>query len=546
MPPLEPIEGSRAAGLPVKEQKVRSMKSFLLRVTIGSVLLVATYGGISPAQAALVTQLDITGGSVDLNFGSLGHVGGTFDRDDLLVMGQYQPLPQVFSPVAVGPWTFSIFTSGLGGDPFPAGHISGANLAVDLRSLFAGVTGPGMHSHALNFGGLATGSFDQGTDRFQLLWSHSFAESGVPFLQSGAFSLHGRAQVEPVPVPGALILFGSGLCGIIGVVVRRVTNVKGPRDRPGSQPEGKGPFGSALILLVSPNAPFAKEIEAQLARSGYHTHVVSSVSDAFPFARQEMPGLTLLDQRLSDWDTLRTDTHFRHVPMMTLVPADTSYSDDDCILDLERGADSVHLCQEGHRLLLAKVGTYLRRAGYVDSKRGLYRVGAVELDSDLHEVKIGAHRVHLSAKPFAILEAFVKAPSKVFSRGDLINLVWGPGFAIGDHTLDVHVHALRQLLQQDPDHLCRLITINGVGFKLKSFSPAVSAPSVPDALPMAVNSLPLLRPGVVHASNTQRSITSSTPGSRRTQLRPVPRQRPDRALRREGSVRHLRNAVSAR
>ena len=449
---------------------MRSVKSLLIRVIIGSCIFTAAHMGIEPAQAALVTQSEIADGRLDLNVADIGPVGSTLDRDDLSL------------PVA-------------------------------------GVTGPWMHG---------------GTDRFHLLWSHRFAESGVSFFQSGAYSVQGRASVETVPAaPSAVILFGSGLLGIVGVAVRRTRQIKGQGDKL-----------SAPILLLSPDAAFIKEIESQLARSGYDARIVSSIGDAFSFAHQEMPALTLVDQRISDWDRLRTDSHFHQVPMMIVVPTATCYSEDDGILDLERGADGVHLCGEGYRLLLAKIGTYLRRAGSVDSKRGLYRVGAVELDSDLQEVKIGTHLVHLSAKPFAILEALVKAPSKVFSRAELTDLVWGPGFAIGDHVLDVHVHALRRLLQQDHDPLCRLVTIKSVGFKLTSLSPAMPASSSSDTFSMAVNSRSLSYGGASPDFTSNRTIAQPQSASRRTWLEQVSRQRRVRRLRRKQSIRHLRSTVS--
>jgi two-component system response regulator RegX3 len=495
----------------------------------------------APAQAAVVTQLDIAGGSISLNFGGLGSVTGNFTQNGELVMGLYQQAPNLLDPITVSHLTFSIFT-GSGGAlnlPAPTAETSGAAMTTDLRSLFAGVTSTGWSglltspptplNVTLNIGGSATGSFNEITNAFDVSLIRSF--TGIPFLTSGMFSLHGTAQlgtVQPVPVPAAVILFGSGLFGIVGVVVRRATNV------------------SSLILLVSPDAIFAKEMEGQLARSGYPTHVVSSVSEAFPFAQQAMPAVTLVDHRLSDWDQLRTDKHLHHVPMMILVPTGTGYSEDDGIRDLEQGVDGVHLCGEGYRLLVAKIGTYLRRAGSVPSKRGLYRVGAVELDSDLQEVKIGTRPVHLSAKPFAILEAFMKAPSKVLSRGDLINLVWGPGFAIGDHVLDVHVHALRRLLQQDPDPLCRLVTIKSVGFKLMSCAPAMPASSVPNRLPAAVNSAPLPHTSAVPYVTPQRTIAPPQFTNRRTWLEQVSRQRRGRLLRRKQSMRHLRNATSIR
>jgi DNA-binding winged helix-turn-helix (wHTH) protein len=158
--------------------------------------------------------------------------------------------------------------------------------------------------------------------------------------------------------------------------------------------------------------------------------------------------------------------------MMLMVPADAAYTDADTLQDLERGADGVHLCHDSWRLFLAKVGAYLRRAGHDVSRRGVYRVGAVELDADIREVKVEGQRVQLSAKPFALLEAFMRAPSKIFSRSELVDLVWGPDFAVGEHTLDVHVHALRRELDRDPHRRCRLINIKNVGFKLKAAAPS--------------------------------------------------------------------------
>jgi DNA-binding response OmpR family regulator len=100
----------------------------------------------------------------------------------------------------------------------------------------------------------------------------------------------------------------------------------------------------------------------------------------------------------------------------------------------------------------------------------VYQVDAVELDGDAHEVKIAGRQVKLSAKPFAILTVLMREPSKVFSRSELFNLVWGPDLAVEEHTLDVHIHALRQQLDREPNRLCELVAIKRVGFKLKPVS----------------------------------------------------------------------------
>jgi DNA-binding winged helix-turn-helix (wHTH) protein len=152
---------------------------------------------------------------------------------------------------------------------------------------------------------------------------------------------------------------------------------------------------------------------------------------------------------------------------MVVIPFGCSYTEDHCIGDLELGIDGVHDLRDGFRLLVAKVGAYLRRVRSHSIRRGIYQVGAVELDDDAHEVTISGRPVTLSAKPFAILAVLMQEPSRVFSRNELIDRIWGQGFSVGEHTLDVHIHAIRKELNREPNRLCDLITIKRVGFKLK-------------------------------------------------------------------------------
>ena len=199
------------------------MRKFIAAV-LSVCILFLTAGLLSAerSQAAPVTQLDITGGSVNLNFGSLGSVSGTFTQNGQLVMGQYQPLPNIFQPVTIAGHTFSIFTSNQAfpgapsGAPVPTGSTTGSTMAVDLTSLFAGVTGPFMNEASLNVGGNAAGTFNELTNAFNVSWTKSFTGYNIPFLQSGTFSLQGSAQLAAVPLPGVLLLFGSGLMGLLG------------------------------------------------------------------------------------------------------------------------------------------------------------------------------------------------------------------------------------------------------------------------------------------------------------------------------------------
>lgn len=201
----------------------KTVKGSVMALLMASVLWVLP----APTQAAVVTQLDITGGSVNLNFGSLGSINGNFNANGQLIMNQFQPLPNIFNPITISHLTFSIFTSN-GGSlnlPAPTGLTSGATLTANLQSLFAGFTSTGWSwvntnpkMASLNIGGNATGSFNALTNAFDISWTRAF--TGVPFLTSGTFTLQGTAQVAAVPLPGALFLFGSGLAALVGLARR--------------------------------------------------------------------------------------------------------------------------------------------------------------------------------------------------------------------------------------------------------------------------------------------------------------------------------------
>lgn len=207
-----------------------------MALLMASVLWVYT----APAQAAEVTQLDITGGSISLNFGVLGTVSGTFNADGHILMDQFQPPPNIFDPITISHLTFSIFSSSGGALnlPAPTAQTTDSTMTADLRSLFADVTSSGwswMNTNSamssLNIGGTATGSFNQTSNAFDIAWTNPFNLTlttlpvlGPIVLTSGNFSLQGTAQVAAVPLPAAVWLFGSGLASLIPMIRRRLMN----------------------------------------------------------------------------------------------------------------------------------------------------------------------------------------------------------------------------------------------------------------------------------------------------------------------------------
>jgi len=171
-------------------------------------LFIGFYG--SSVRADTVSQLDITGGSLSLNLGSNSTISGNFVQNGTLVMGQFQPPPNLLPPFTVGGHTFSIFTDSSNGLlTAPSAQVSGTTITADLSSLFANIAGPTINAVGMNIGGLTTGTYDPNTGQFTLSWQHVYVD-----LSSFDMNLQGTTELAPVPLPATVGLFGTGLIAL--------------------------------------------------------------------------------------------------------------------------------------------------------------------------------------------------------------------------------------------------------------------------------------------------------------------------------------------
>jgi hypothetical protein len=191
-----------------------------------------------PARAEIVSQLNITGGSVFFNF-----AGGnpatpifsqSFTQTGTLLMGQYQaingptPVLPTFTLVSGSlSETLSIFTNpGPNAQnplPAPSGTISGNTIQVNLNSLFAAISGFPING-GLNIGNvlpaMAEGTFNPQTGAFHIAWDHVYSLPN-DFVGIGSFSLQGNTGASPIPLPAAAVLFATGLAALRGLAGMR-------------------------------------------------------------------------------------------------------------------------------------------------------------------------------------------------------------------------------------------------------------------------------------------------------------------------------------
>lgn len=223
--------------------------------------------------------------------------------------------------------------------------------------------------------------------------------------------------------------------------------------------------GRQQILIVTANAAMGDTLRRLLAEYGYSAEVVRDEARAVEASRERLPALILVE-RQHHVAFLRREPRLRTVPIVTIQQPEAHCEEEACLEDLEQGADA-WLCQVGYRSIIARIRAILRREEWRTMAAKVYVVGGLRLDTVRHEVTVNGKPVELTPKEFQILRQLMEYPARVFSRDELLNRIWGEGYALERHTLDVHVHSLRHKIEPDPAHPTYIVTVRGVGYKLR-------------------------------------------------------------------------------
>jgi DNA-binding response OmpR family regulator len=166
-------------------------------------------------------------------------------------------------------------------------------------------------------------------------------------------------------------------------------------------------------------------------------------------------------------DGLEVCQQMREFSNVPIVMVTAKGEDMDKIMGLEYGADDYITKPFNILELKARIRAILRRSGKKpeDSERGSRaRIRDLEIDYEAKRVFVEGHEANLTAKEYDLLELFTENPGKVYSRENLLNLVWGTDFPGDVRTVDVHVRRLREKIEKNPSDPMYINTKWGVGY----------------------------------------------------------------------------------
>ena len=224
------------------------------------------------------------------------------------------------------------------------------------------------------------------------------------------------------------------------------------------------------ILVVDDEKVLVKGIKFNLENEGYQVEVGYDGEQAVELARNGGFDLIILDLMMPKIDGLQACMRIREFSNVPVFMLTARSEDTDMIIGFECGADDYITKPFNILELKARIRAMLRRAGTAHQKDKTSRllVGHIALDTDERSASKDGQAVDLTAKEFDLMELLMRNPGRVYSRENLLNIVWGYEYAGDYRTVDVHVRRLREKLELDPANPEYILTKWGVGYYLKN------------------------------------------------------------------------------
>ena len=220
------------------------------------------------------------------------------------------------------------------------------------------------------------------------------------------------------------------------------------------------------ILIVEDEKRLAGTLAELLHRRGYTVDVSYDGVSGLDNARSGIYDLVLLDAMLPGLDGLEVCRRIRRVSSVPILMITAKDEDADRILGLDIGADDYIVKPFSPGEVMARIRAVLRRIPAAAEKKMLV-IGELSIHLPSLSVTLSGHKLNLTRREVELLYTLAASPGRVFTRDNLLTIVWGYEFAGNYRAVDSHIKRLRAKLDAYPHDTFTIATVWGAGYKFE-------------------------------------------------------------------------------
>lgn len=220
------------------------------------------------------------------------------------------------------------------------------------------------------------------------------------------------------------------------------------------------------VLVVDDELKITRLVRDYLEQAGFVVVTASDGKGALVAARQTKPDLVVLDLGLPGMDGLEVIRKLRSTSGVPVVVITARAEEADRIVGLEMGADDYLVKPFSPKELVARVRAVLRRTDGPFTGSEILRVTDLVIDAGRRQVTVANKTIDLTPTEFDLLHALAAQPGRVFTRGQLLEVVHGIAVESYNRAIDAHIKNIRRKLEPDPSKPRYLMTVHGIGYKM--------------------------------------------------------------------------------
>jgi len=221
------------------------------------------------------------------------------------------------------------------------------------------------------------------------------------------------------------------------------------------------------ILVVDDEESILKVVDYALSEAGYEVHTAHDDRGAEFMFDQVHPDLVILDVMLPGKSGLDIAKELRATSNVPIIMLSARGDEVDRILGLEFGADDYVTKPFSPRELVSRVKAILRRVDDSSSDKACIEVGDLSIDTQARQVRLQGQDVHLTTSEYGILLHLARHPGTAYSRQAILAALWDQSPVGDERAVDVHIHNIREKIEEDHKNPAYVLTVRGYGYRLR-------------------------------------------------------------------------------